>query len=336
MRREVERPVWQKVLIALGKALAYLALFLGCQLLVGTIYSSRLTVELMLRNPSMSYDDLYALVYDAYLAKAMEISLISGLLTLAVLALFFKLRRRGLRQELCLHPAPPKVFGWCAGLAFCLYWLVTLALSLLPSGWMEDYLAASEGLYQTGLIPFLATVIVAPVVEEVVFRGLILSRLERAMPGWYAIAVSAVVFGWCHGELVWFCYAFMLGMVFGYITHATGSILPAMVMHLVFNGAGELLGLVEERLPNGVVWVLAFVLGVAGTVFCAIHVRDVLAAVPEPEPTTAPEPPHAAAENVTTEAVSLAEEPPRSPSRPARARWDTDSGPGHKFPPQMR
>lgn len=331
MRREVERPYWLRVLIALGKAAAYLALFLGWQMAVGVAYSTSLTTELMLANPTLDYYALYDLVYDAYLAKTMEISLISGLLTLVSVVLFFKVRRRSLRQELWLRPVRGRLLGWCAALAFCLYWLVTIVLSMLPEAWLEDYLAAAEGLDQTGVIAFLAAAIVAPIVEEVIFRGLILTRLNRVMSGWLAVAVAAAIFGLCHGQFIWFCYAFVLGLIFGYITRSTVSILPAMLMHLVFNATNELMMLAGEWEPGVIGWLVIFAVAIVGTAFCALRVRSTISSMPVPFVRS--ERPAQIEENAVIIEAPPLEEHPHPGQRPAAAMWDADSGPNHRFPP---
>ena len=89
-------------------------------------------------------------------------------------------------------------------------------------------------------------VFVAPVLEEFIFRGLVMTRLARAMPGWLAVLLSAAVFGVCHGELVWFCYAFLLGAFFGFLDLRAGSVLPSILGHMAFNGIGQILTFVPE------------------------------------------------------------------------------------------
>lgn len=323
---------WRQVLAALGKAAAYLALFLGWQLVVSTAYTISITMELM-TNGGGVLDEWQ--LYDAVMACSMEISLVSGLLTLGSVTVLFLLRRRSLKRELWLYPVPGSVFGWAAGLAFCLYWLVTLILSILPENWMEGYLEASESLSYTGAVAFLATAIVAPVVEEVIFRGLIYTRLQRVMPSGAAVALSAVIFGLCHGQFVWFCYAFVLGVIFALLVKETRSILPGMLMHLVFNTTNEVLMMLGDWEPGTAGWLLICVLAIGGTAFCASRLWSAVGQIPVP--------PEVAEPAVTVQPTQLRYDgraPVASfkgqPGQPAQARWDDDSGPAHKFPPQMR
>jgi membrane protease YdiL (CAAX protease family) len=234
-----------------------------------------------------------------------------------------------------LRPASKAVLGWGAALAFCLYWLVSLVLSGLPESWTNSYAEVSSSLDQTGALAFLTTAIVAPVVEEVLFRGLIFTRLRSVCPGWAAIVISAAVFGACHGEFIWFCYAFFLGVIFALLVEMTGSILPSMVMHLVFNTTNEVYAILLECVGtdgSGAFYVvfravLPFVLATVGTVFCALRLRGAVSASPVPFVSAEPQEPLTASEAVS--AVQSQETP-----RPSGAAWDRDSGPNHKFPPQ--
>ena len=273
-------------------------------------------------------------VYDAALEKTAEISAVSGVLTLASLALFFRLRGRKPGEEVWLRPVSGPTAGWSAALAFCLYWAVSLLFAFLPEAWMADYTEASASLNNTGVLMFVATAFVAPVVEEVIFRGLIYTRLQRAIHPLAAVVGAAFLFGYCHGDLVWFLYAFILGFLFAQLTRDTGSILPALVMHVVFNLTNEVLTLVDLWIPDAVYAVAVFLFGLAGTIFCAIRLRRALESARctgtvsqpvEEDLPPVPAPPPAAPETDW-----------QAPARPERAAWDPDSGPDHKFPPQRR
>lgn len=271
------RSRWQQALSSLGRAGCYLTLFLGWQVLVSAVYSVTIAAQFAWENPFPDSDA----VMEAVMGRAMEISLLSGLLTIASVVIFFQLRGLPLRKEVWIKRAPGRVFLWGALLAFCLYWTVTLVMGLLPEKWLESYGEASESLNEAGPLPFLATALVAPVVEELIFRGLIFTRLRQAMPWRVAAALSALIFGACHGELVWFCYAFLLGLIFALVTGATGSILPSMVMHIVFNTTNELLTLTSpDWAPGSVLSLLIFLCATAGTAGCAVMLQSALKSQP--------------------------------------------------------
>lgn len=78
------------------------------------------------------------------------------------------------------------------------------------------------------------------VVEEFIFRGLILNGYKRRNP-LMAILLSAFLFGLLHMNLNQFSYAFVIGIVFGFLAYATGSLLPSILGHFIINGTSVLI-----------------------------------------------------------------------------------------------
>ncbi len=85
----------------------------------------------------------------------------------------------------------------------------------------------------------------APIQEEIIFRGLLQSTLARSLApqspsGHAAPLIVAVLFGAIHivvGPVTAIC-AFVLGMVAGELRHRSGSVMPAVVVHALFNFCG--------------------------------------------------------------------------------------------------
>jgi membrane protease YdiL (CAAX protease family) len=85
-----------------------------------------------------------------------------------------------------------------------------------------------------------------PIAEELCFRWLMLNRLLRAYPFWAANLIQAVIFGLVHGAPIQIAYAFLFGLLLGWIIHRTGRLSASIVTHIAFNSAGDLL----ELIPN--------------------------------------------------------------------------------------
>lgn len=120
--------------------------------------------------------------------------------------------------------------------------IMVLVNALLPSV-MEEYntLVDGSGITTYGLMWVISTLVLPPLVEEAGFRGLGLTYLERAgVPFAVANIVQALAFGIFHMNLTQGIYTFVLGLALGYVTHRSGSIAPAMLMHLVYNLMGTL------------------------------------------------------------------------------------------------
>ena len=85
--------------------------------------------------------------------------------------------------------------------------------------------------------------------EELAFRGFILSGLRHVGHRWTAIVISSVFFGAAHAIFQQSLLACLVGMVLGYIVIQSGSLLPAVLFHVVHNSLGLL---VQDFLPSAV------------------------------------------------------------------------------------
>lgn len=81
-------------------------------------------------------------------------------------------------------------------------------------------------------------VLIGPVLEELVFRGLIIGRMRR-FGDKAAILFSAAVFGLFHGNLYQFFYAFGVGLLFGFIYVRTNRLRYSMGLHVCINFVGS-------------------------------------------------------------------------------------------------
>lgn len=84
---------------------------------------------------------------------------------------------------------------------------------------------------------FLVSVIIGPIIEEVLYRKLLMDRLV-VFGDVTAILVSAIFFGFAHGNFSQFFYAFGLGLIFGFVYVRTGKLRYTIGLHMVFNFFG--------------------------------------------------------------------------------------------------
>ena len=82
----------------------------------------------------------------------------------------------------------------------------------------------------------LRVVIIAPVVEELIFRGVIMSGFMKNYKAVYAILFSALLFALFHLNPWQFPVAFMLGLILGWLRIRTGSIFACITGHAINNG----------------------------------------------------------------------------------------------------
>ena len=115
--------------------------------------------------------------------------------------------------------------------------------SPLPSGVTEN------------ILYFIAVVICAPIFEELLFRGILLTPLTR-FGGWFAVSVTAVLFGLFHMNHAQIFFAMAFGFALGYADLKARSIIPSVIAHAAFNGFSFISGIVasftnyEEYIEN--------------------------------------------------------------------------------------
>jgi membrane protease YdiL (CAAX protease family) len=126
--------------------------------------------------------------------------------------------------------------------------------------------------------------LVAPLLEEFLFRGWIQRSLERRMLPWRAILITAVAFGVAHGDAFGLPLRVIFGVASGYAAYTTRSIWPSVVLHGAYNGSLVILSgampKVDERTltgwaQNDQIFLIALgALAVSGSVLAAGAARD--------------------------------------------------------------
>jgi membrane protease YdiL (CAAX protease family) len=93
---------------------------------------------------------------------------------------------------------------------------------------------------QTGIFAFLLLVIAAPILEELLFRGIILDGLLKKYSPLTAILISSLLFGLAHLNPWSFINGLIIGTFSGWIYYKTRSVLPSIIIHASANLSGFL------------------------------------------------------------------------------------------------
>lgn len=121
------------------------------------------------------------------------------------------------------------------GSFFCVFLNVLISVMDLQR-FSPLYQEVSEIIYHSSyLLQFLGTVIAAPIVEELIYRGLLYSRIKEISSVWPAAFLSAFVFGICHGNLVQFAFAFGIGVLLCLVYEKYQSIWAPIWVHTIVN-----------------------------------------------------------------------------------------------------
>lgn len=120
---------------------------------------------------------------------------------------------------------------------------VFTAVEIVSPRLLEEYteLVESAGMSDYSLLWAVSVLILPPLTEEIIFRGLILNYLERAgMTFFLANLVQGICFGIFHMNLVQGIYTTMVGFLLGYLAHHYRTLFAPMLCHLFFNFFGTL------------------------------------------------------------------------------------------------
>lgn len=139
---------------------------------------------------------------------------------------------------------------------------------------LENYneLMEMAGLGEMSLPAMIAVSVMAPLAEEVLCRGIILRLAERVSPRfWVANIIQALAFGILHGNIVQGIYAFLLGLVLGYLYGKYRNIWLCMLLHGAMNLSSYLVTPFYSMFPEEIplyVFIAVFAASAALFVLC--------------------------------------------------------------------
>lgn len=145
--------------------------------------------------------------------------------------------------------------------------IITAMVGMIFPSWLEVYaeLMETAGLgEEISLLMMIYSVCLAPISEELIFRGVTLRVAQRAFPFWIANIIQAFFFGAFHMNMLQGCYTFILGLFLGYICEKGGSIYHVILFHFLFNLWGTMAAewmIVENATLQGIIILLGTVVG---------------------------------------------------------------------------
>ena len=171
---------------------------------------------------------------------------VGGLVQFLVLLGFMLLVARGLPKKEAFALRRPRSWGRAAAIAFgtvVVILVVSAALDpvlnpnkeqgLTPNGWEPRHAAAFAA-------NFVVVALLAPVTEELTFRGLGFTLLER-FGRWAAILLVGLAFGLAHGLVEALPLLVLFGAGLAYLRSRTRSVYPGIVVHALFNAISLIL-----------------------------------------------------------------------------------------------
>lgn len=170
---------------------------------------------------------------------------VAGAVQYAIILAVVLLISRGLAPAVLGLRAPDSwraAAGWIAA-SIVLIWIIGALLNpfleageeqgLVPDEWDSHRAAAF-------VANFVVVALVAPIVEELTYRGLGFAAVQQFFGGAVAVVVTGVAFGLAHGLVIALPVLTIFGLILGWLRLRTKSIYPPIILHAIFNGAALL------------------------------------------------------------------------------------------------
>lgn len=148
--------------------------------------------------------------------------------------------------------------------------IVSGMITMVFPSWLEQYEALLESAGLNGEVPLLMmiySVCLAPISEELVFRGVTMRIAKRAFPFWIANIIQAFLFGIFHLNPLQSCYTFIVGLFMGYICERGSTLYHSILFHFLFNLWGTTASqwlIVEDVTLQGLIVLIGTIVGLTG------------------------------------------------------------------------
>lgn len=280
MKNVMKKTGW--FVVSMLPVLAFFAIQVGCAGAVMVV----LCVKAMIERPEISAGEMQIVMMDQYMENIVPTLILSQLAAILVFGLWYYFawgKKR--RPEGTEKPTAVKILLIIAlGVAaqFAISGLLTLIEIFVP-GALQEYneLIEMAGIGETTVLSLIATVLLAPLSEELVCRGVIYRLAGKISPKfWVANSVQALAFGILHGNLVQGAYAFVLGLILGLVYRQFQNIWFCMLLHGAMNFSSVLVVpffnlFPEDMAQGGVVAALAATMAV-GSALGAFCIRGIV------------------------------------------------------------
>lgn len=217
-----------KKIEVIGYVILMLLWFIGSQLLVGNL--TYLIVG------KTAYESFYS-------AHHYALNLVSQLVCLGVvLGVNYKNKQFEMHR---IWLGMKEIFAYI-GIGVLLYGIcIGINLILLP--YFPGYSAISEMFdHSEPILNFIVIVVMAPVLEEYVFRGKVQSFVKREFNPVIAILAQALLFGSLHSLALQKIYASIMGILLGTIKEKTNKLQSSIIVHMTVNLIGWFIGVVAN------------------------------------------------------------------------------------------
>ncbi|MBL4933583.1 CPBP family intramembrane glutamic endopeptidase [Clostridium paridis] len=229
----------KNIFISTLKSIGYAGIYLIAQVAIAFIYGIVYVAVNINKFGSGNYDNIADTFQKEFLGQAYIIALIAAIVTFGIYVLMFRNKEENLFVR-CRF----KAFNLKVGLSLIPLTIALSAFSVSLVGMLVQFFPSYQEVSDTlqaangSMLSVLAITILAPIFEEILFRGIVFNELKKSMPVIPAIIAQGVLFGIYHLNLLQGIYAAILGCILGLIYQMTKSLWSNIIVHMTFNLLG--------------------------------------------------------------------------------------------------
>ena len=211
-------------------------------------------------------------IMDVLKENALVITAICAVVTSVVLSLFFNIDiKNGRIKKRGQIKAMDFIMAIVGGAGVSIALNIVIALTNM-AGKDTTFVEVSDMITSNPLfITIICAGILIPIVEEILFRGLIFNRIKCQYNFVAGLLISSLLFGIYHGNIVQGIYATLLGIFLGFAYHKTKSILIPIFIHMGGNTFVSIYGKLGENEENiGILVVtvaISIIFALIGTIY---------------------------------------------------------------------
>ena len=226
------KPTGSKPWLGIVLPVWVLAGFIFAQVLIGLLLA-------LLKLLGVKFDGLNASILDTTIAAVIYI-----ITLLVVIGLPWLVKKyRTTSKEIGIDFSPRWIHLLIAPVGFVAYVFISYILTSLAmrtpfyeTNSVQDIGFANLSQGFEYILAFITLVIIAPVAEEILFRGYLLAKLRKHVPIWVAVLITSLLFAVVHLSFNVGVDVFALSLVLCFLRIKTGSLWPSIILHMIKNG----------------------------------------------------------------------------------------------------
>ena len=174
----------------------------------------------------MDANSFFEYIANVLSGKASVVLLISYVLVLAATVVVFAVKRMRMVSY--------------TGLSYCrpVSLIASVCLGVLLNLIVMHFVPEQSGGEAEFTLLFVLCIILGPIVEELMFRGILLKMFGASVGIVFSVIITSALFAVAHGGIVQIAYTFILGLVLGIVRYKSTSLWSSIAVHVAFNLSG--------------------------------------------------------------------------------------------------